>query len=221
MKEKLEAALRENERLKAQNRSLARDLAAASRRGTEAHHLAHHDVLTGLPNRLLLKQRLQRAISAARERQRQLALLFIDLDHFKLVNDRLGHAIGDRVLTIVGSRLLTTIRTSDVACRYGGDEFVVLLSDVADVAVIGAVVEKVRARLEGSYGIDGNAVQIRASIGVALYPSHGDRWDALLSHADASMYQSKAARSSRGEDKAVQPSASRQCAHDTAGVTTR
>jgi diguanylate cyclase (GGDEF)-like protein len=222
MNEKLEAALRENDRLKAQNQSLARDLAAASRRGTEAHHLAYHDILTGLPNRLMLMQSLQHAILEARERRQQLALLFIDLDHFKLVNDRLGHAIGDRVLTIVASRLLTTIRASDIACRYGGDEFVVLLSDIADIEVVRAIVDKILACLEGPYVIDGNDVHMRASIGFALYPSHGDRCDALLSHADASMYQSKAARSSRGDDKAVPTSAPPQSPHaDPAGPTTR
>jgi diguanylate cyclase (GGDEF)-like protein len=203
IKKKLEAALRDNDRLNAENRSLTRDLAAASRRGIEAHHLAYHDVLTGLPNRLMLMQRLQRAILEAHELQRQLALLFIDLDHFKLVNDRLGHPIGDRVLTVVASRLLATIRTSDIACRYGGDEFVVLLPDIADSAVVGAVVEKMRVHLEDPYGIDGNDVHIKASIGFALYPSHGDHYDALLSHADASMYEAKAARSRRGADDAV------------------
>ena len=203
IRKKLKAALRDNDRLKTENQSLARDLAAASQRGNEAHHLAYHDVVTGLPNRLMLMQRLQHAILEARDARRQLALLFIDLDHFKLVNDSLGHAIGDRVLTVVASRLLATIRTSDIACRYGGDEFVVLLSEIADAADVGAVVEKMRVRLGNPYAIDGNDVHIRASIGFALYPAHGDHYDALLSHADASMYETRAARSSRGDGDAM------------------
>jgi len=197
IEEKLQAAQRENDCLKTRNQSLAQELAAASQRGTEAHHLAHHDGLTGLPNRLLLMQRLQNGISEACQSQSQLALLFIDLDRFKFVNDRLGHTVGDKLLTIVATRLLAAIRTGDIACRYGGDEFVVLLSDIGDASVVGVIAEKVRTRIEGCYGIDGNDIHIRASIGFALYPAHGEHCDALLKHADASMYQSKAERSSR------------------------
>lgn len=194
IEEKLRTARRENECLKARNQRLARALADAAQRGTAAHHLAHHDVLTGLPNRLLLMQRLQDSIAEAFERQRQLALLFIDLDRFKGVNDRLGHIVGDKLLTIVASRILATIRAKDIACRYGGDEFVVLLSDIGDAAAVGSIAEKIRERIDGCYGIDGNEVHISASVGFALYPAHGDHCDALLSYADASMYRSKSAR---------------------------
>jgi diguanylate cyclase len=194
IEEKLRTARRENECLKARNQRLARALADAAQRGTAAHHLAHHDVLTGLPNRLLLMQRLQDSIAEAFQGQRQLALLFIDLDRFKGVNDRLGHIVGDKLLTIVASRILATIRAKDIACRYGGDEFVVLLSDIGDAAIVDSIAEKIRERIDGCYGIDDNEVHISASVGFALYPAHGDHCDALLSHADASMYRSKSAR---------------------------
>jgi len=197
VEERLRIASRENECLKARNRQLAQALADASQRGSAAHHLAHHDVLTGLPNRLLLMERLQDSISAAFQGHGQVALLFIDLDHFKYVNDRLGHVVGDKLLTIVASRILAAIRADDIACRYGGDEFVVLMSNIRDAELVASIADKIRERIDGCYGIDDNQVRISASIGFAVYPTHGDHCDALLSHADASMYRSKAARHDR------------------------
>ena len=194
VEEKLRAAARENALLKSRNRQLARALADASQRGTAAHHLAHHDVLTGLPNRLLLMARLRDSISIASTGQSQVALLFIDLDDFKYVNDRLGHTVGDKLLTIVAARILASIRADDIACRYGGDEFVVLMSKIRDAALVSSIAEKIRERIDGCYGIDDNQVRISASIGFAVYPTHGDHCDALLKYADASMYRSKAAR---------------------------
>jgi len=194
VEEQLRNARRENECLRARNQRLTRAMADVAERGTAAHHLAHHDVLTGLPNRLHLMQRLSECIGDGRQRQRQFALLFIDLDRFKFVNDRLGHTVGDKLLAIVGLRILAAIRSEDLACRYGGDEFVVLLSGIGDAAIAGSVVEKIRDRIDGCYGIDDNAVRISASVGMALYPAHGNHSDALLRHADASMYRSKAER---------------------------
>lgn len=192
-------ASRENELLKSRNRQLARALADASQRGTAAHHLAHHDVLTGLPNRLLLMKRLHDSISAASHEQCQVALLFIDLNDFKCVNDRLGHTVGDKLLMIVASRIVASIRVDDIACRYGGDEFVVLMSQIRDAALVSSIADNIRARIDGCYGIDDNEVHISASIGFAVYPAHGDHCDALLKHADASMYRSKAARYCKSE----------------------
>jgi len=197
VEERLRMASRENECLKARNRQLSQALADAAQRGSAAHHLAHHDVLTGLPNRLLLMERLQDSISAAFQGHGQVALLFIDLDHFKHVNDRLGHVVGDKLLTIVASRILAAIRADDIACRYGGDEFVVLMSNIRDAALVASIADKIRERIDGCYGIDDNEVRVSASIGFAVYPTHGDHCDALLSHADASMYRSKAARRDR------------------------
>lgn len=194
VKEKLRIAKRENEFLKSRNQELIRELADASQRGMAAHHLAHHDVLTGLPNRLLLMARLRDSISTASHGQSQVALLFIDLDDFKHVNDHLGHTVGDKLLTIVAARILASIRADDIACRYGGDEFVVLMSKIRDSALVSSIAEKIRERIDGCYGIDEKEVRISASIGFAVYPTHGDHCDALLKHADASMYRSKVGR---------------------------
>ena len=199
VEEKLRAANRENLILKSRNRQLARALADASRRGTAAHHLAHHDALTGLPNRLSLMTRLRDSISIASNGESQIALLFIDLDDFKEVNDRLGHTVGDKLLTVVAHRLVAAIRVDDIACRYGGDEFVVLMSQIRDSKLVDSIAEKIRERIDGCYGIDNNEVCISASIGFALYPTHGEHCDALLQYADASMYRSKAARRTRTE----------------------
>jgi diguanylate cyclase (GGDEF)-like protein len=174
-----------------------------------AVRVAHHDSLTGLPNRLLLIRRLQRGIASAFQRQHQLALLFIDLDGFKVVNDRFGHAIADRLLTIVAARFVACVRTGDLACRYGGDEFIALLTNLKDAAVAVGIAEKIREHLGQRYMIDGNEVHITASIGVAVYPADGERYDALLNCADAAMYRDKAARRARAAS----------C--DTAWTTTR
>ena len=199
VEERLDAARRENEHLKNRNRQLARALADAKQRGIEAHRLAHHDALTGLPNRLLLIERLQDGISTALRNGRKLVLLFIDLDHFKCVNDRFGHAAGDKLLVIVASRILSGIRANDTAFRYGGDEFVVLMSDIGDAEAAGSIAEKIRGRIAGRYGIDDKEVEISASVGLAVYPEHGDHRDALIRHADASMYRCKADRTIHGE----------------------
>jgi diguanylate cyclase (GGDEF)-like protein len=193
-KQQLRDVQRENQNLKARNERLARALADASIRGTEAHRLAHHDELTGLPNRLALMERLQLAIATAAQQQRKLALLFMDLDGFKTVNDRFGHAIGDQLLSAAATRISTCIRTNDVACRYGGDEFVVLLSDVHDPSIAVGIAAKIRAHINERYSINGQELQITASIGLALYPADGDCSEALLSCADASMYRSKSVR---------------------------
>lgn len=199
VEERLDAARRENDNLKNRNRQLARALAAARQRGSEARHLAHHDTLTGLPNRLLLMERLQEGISTAARRGRKLVLLFIDLDHFKRVNDRLGHAAGDELLVIVASRILGGLRAEDIAFRYGGDEFVVIMSDIGDGEIVDTIADKIRQRIDGRYGIDDREVNISASIGVAVYPANGDHCDALIRHADASMYHCKAVRAVHAE----------------------
>ena len=188
--------LRENENLKSNSEYLMKALDATSRRAVAAQRVAHHDGLTGLPNRLLLIKRLQLAIRKASSRHRQLALLFIDLDGFKIVNDRYGHVIADRLLSAVGARIATSVRAEDLACRYGGDEFIALLSDVDDAEVASIVAEKIRKHIGESYSIDGMEIHITASIGLALYPADGQQYDALLNRADAAMYVDKASRMS-------------------------
>jgi diguanylate cyclase (GGDEF)-like protein/PAS domain S-box-containing protein len=155
-------------------------------------HLAQHDALCGLANRALLNDRLSHGITAAERHRGKLAVLFIDVDRFKQVNDSLGHAIGDRLLQAVAQRLLACVRHSDTVGRLGGDEFVVILSEVAhsEDAAIGA--DKIRATLSRPYDIDEYDVHITASIGIATYPDDALDADTLLKHADAAMYHAKA-----------------------------
>ncbi len=194
---RLDAALLGQQRLRVENARLVRSLESASRRAATAQRIARQDSLTGLPNRLFLIERLQGAIAAAGQRRHRLALLFIDLDGFKAVNDALGHLVADRLLAAVASRIAACVRTDDIACRYGGDEFVALLTNLSDASVAIGVSEKIRGHIAESYMIAGHEIRITASIGLAVYPDEGDRWGALLSHADAAMYRDKAARSSR------------------------
>lgn len=184
----------ENEILKMDNDRLHRRLAELARTAVVAHRLAHQDDLTGLPNRRQLIKRLQWAIANARERQRQLALLFIDLDEFKGVNDRFGHSIGDQLLAIVASRIAACVRSDDIACRFGGDEFVALLPNIGDVSVALRVAHHVDERIGRGYRIDSKDIRITASVGLAIYPRDGETYDQLLSHADADMFGCKTAR---------------------------
>lgn len=184
----------DNDILHLKHEQLLRNLASVSRRAVVATRLAHHDGLTGLPNRLLLIKRLQRAIADARERKLLLALLFIDLDGFKAVNDRFGHRVGDRLLSVVGARIASCVRADDIACRYGGDEFVALLCNLDDPDVAGRTSQEIRENIGRRYLIEDRAIQVTASVGVAVYPADGTSYDALLSHADAEMYCAKAAR---------------------------
>jgi diguanylate cyclase (GGDEF)-like protein len=193
---RLDAALQVQKRLRTENARLLRSLEAASRRAAIAQRMARQDSLTGLPNRLFLIERLQGAIAAAGQRHRRLALLFIDLDGFKAVNDEFGHAVADRLLAAVGSRIAACVRTDDIACRYGGDEFVALLTNLGDASIANRVSQKIREHVAESYTISGHEIRITASVGLAVYPDAGDRWGALLRHADAAMYRDKSVRRS-------------------------
>ncbi len=165
----------------------------SERRRVEEHirHLAQHDMLTGLPNRALFSDRLQLALAVARREQRQLAVLFIDLDRFKPVNDHLGHRAGDLLLKEVAPRMLGCVRESDSVARIGGDEFVILLRGVDNADAALGVAEKIRHSLARPYLVAGHALRISASIGVALYPEHGGDENELAKHADIAMYQAK------------------------------
>jgi diguanylate cyclase (GGDEF)-like protein/PAS domain S-box-containing protein len=153
--------------------------------------LAQHDFLTDLPNRMLLNDRLTQAISYARRRGSHLAVLFVDLDRFKLVNDSLGHAIGDRLLQSVAERLVTCVRSSDTVSRQGGDEFVVLLSQVEHAEDAAITARKVLTALSVPHSIALPALQVTASIGVSIYPDDGLDGDALIKGADVAMYRAK------------------------------
>jgi diguanylate cyclase (GGDEF)-like protein/PAS domain S-box-containing protein len=154
--------------------------------------IAQHDFLTDLPNRMLLNDRLTQAIALARRRGNHLAVLFVDLDRFKLVNDSLGHAIGDQLLRSVAERLVTCMRSADTVSRQGGDEFVVLLSHIEHAEDAAASARKVLTALSEPQGIAREALQITASIGVSIYPDDGHDGEALIRRADAAMYRAKA-----------------------------
>ena len=157
----------------------------------QMRHFAYHDELTGLPNRSLLLDRLNQAVAQAARRQGRAAVLMVDLDGFKSVNDRFGHAIGDELLQHVGQRLLSSTRHADTISRYGGDEFVVLLPDVDGKDSATEVAQKIHLRLAEPFVISGRAIAMTACIGIAVYPGDGETPDALLERADSGMYQAK------------------------------
>jgi diguanylate cyclase (GGDEF)-like protein/PAS domain S-box-containing protein len=157
------------------------------------HNLAHYDALTGLPNRTLLSDRLQQAITAAKRERSNMALMFIDLDKFKPVNDTLGHHIGDLLLKEVAKRMQDCLRESDSAARIGGDEFVVLLPLIEAESDAVEVAEKIRHALNLPFELAGHSLNISSSIGVAVYPEHGSDEKSLLKNADTAMYYAKGA----------------------------
>ncbi len=154
-------------------------------------HLAHHDVLTGLPNRLLLQDRLAQFCKRAKREEHYFAVVFIDLDKFKKINDSLGHAVGDSLLKKVAKRLTNSIRSCDTVSRMGGDEFVLLLDAVRDKKQVGKVVEKILESVSGCYELDQVQVELAVSAGVAIYPEDGDSAESLMKHADTAMYRAK------------------------------
>ena len=155
-----------------------------------SHH-AQHDFLTGLPNRLLLTDRLTQAIALSRRHGNKVALLFLDLDHFKLVNDSMGHVIGDNLLQSVAQRLTASVRTSDTICRLGGDEFVVLLSEIEHVDAATYCAEKLLAAVTVPHLIGGLEVHVTVSVGISVCPDDGRDAEAMLKNADMAMYHAK------------------------------
>ena len=157
-------------------------------------HLAHHDALTGLPNTLLLHARLEHAMAHANREGKSVAVVFIDLDRFKYVNDNLGHPIGDALLKEAAQRLCATLRKEDTVARLGGDEFILLLEQLDGAADAVPVVEKVLQQLEKPFYIAGHELMISGSMGIALYPSDGTDITTLLKNADSAMYTAKKER---------------------------
>lgn len=170
---------------------VTRDISGRRQIEERIRHMAQHDMLTGLPNRTLFSDRLHHALSIARRDKQPLAVMFIDLDKFKPVNDKLGHATGDVLLKEVAARMLEHLRESDTVARIGGDEFVVLLRNVDDPQNALAVAEKIRTALCRPFSIAGHHINISASIGIALYPEHGADELELSKNADFAMYQAK------------------------------
>ena len=179
--------------------AFVRDISERRRGEEQLAYLAYHDPLTGLPNRLMIEQELDLALARARRAGGAAALMFVDLDEFKEVNDRLGHAAGDRLLTAVAGRLRGVLRSTDVLARQGGDEFLVLLADLADDAALAAesVGAKLLEALRDPFVVAGTEVRTGASIGVSLYPVDAADTEALMRHADAAMYEAKSAGGGR------------------------
>ena len=154
-------------------------------------HLAHSDALTGLPNRVLLLDRLSQAMANANRHGRRLALLFIDLDRFKNINDSLGHFVGDKLLQEVAERLIRCVRHMDTVSRQGGDEFIILLSEIENADVVADIAEKLLAVVAAPYVIDGHGLSVTHSIGISIYPDDGENLETIIKKADTAMYKAK------------------------------
>jgi diguanylate cyclase (GGDEF)-like protein len=159
----------------------------------EFEHLARHDMLTGLPNRRLFQDRLDHALARARRSGKKLALLFIDLDRFKEINDQIGHDAGDAVLKAVATRLAATTREADTVARLGGDEFVVLLDDPSSHDQVASIAQKLLDGLKPEIQFQSHVLHAVASIGISQYPQDGETATEILANADRAMYQAKAA----------------------------
>ena len=177
--------------LEIENCRLRAALAELAHKEAESSYLAYHDSLTALPNRRLLIDRFRQASFHADRHQEQVALLFIDLDRFKRVNDNCGHVVGDKVLQTVATRIQTVIRATDTACRYGGDEFVVMMPEIASAAIAVDLADKIRHHLGQRYVIDALVIELNASVGFAVYPRDGHVLEALVGHAGAAMQRVK------------------------------
>ncbi len=189
--QRLEAALGQINALRKQDAVLRQEVDRLAQAVLQARQFAHHDPLTGLPNRLLLLDRFKQAAARADRQHKQVGLLFLDLDGFKGINDVFGHAAGDGLLQQVATRLAACIRASDTACRYGGDEFVVLLSEIEGQESAVAAAEKIHAQLAQPYFVNGTAIEVTTSIGMAVYPVDGHECDELIQVSDLAMYRDK------------------------------
>jgi diguanylate cyclase (GGDEF)-like protein/PAS domain S-box-containing protein len=167
------------------------DVSTARALSSKMSHLAQHDSLTDLPNRILLKDRLAQAMTLACRHQKKLALLFLDVDRFKHINDSLGHAVGDRLLQSVAQRLVDLVRSSDTVSRQGGDEFVVLLSEMTHSQDAAVVAEKILLTLATPHRIEQHELHVTASIGIVTYPDDGTEAETLMKNADFAMYHAK------------------------------
>ena len=168
-----------------------RDISERKAAADHIHHLAHYDILTDLPNRSLLSDRLQQSISTCKRERKTLAIMFLDLDMFKNINDEHGHAMGDLLLKEVAIRIQLCLRESDTAARVGGDEFVILLPSIESEQTAFIVAEKIRIALKQPFEIDGHSLRISTSIGISIYPDHGNEEKVLLKNADTAMYLAK------------------------------
>lgn len=170
----------------------AQQMAEAAEQATaQISHMAEHDILTGLPNRTLMTDRLVQSIMHAKRYGKQVALMFLDIDHFKHINDSLGHEVGDKLLQSVASRLQTAVRLSDTVSRHGGDEFVILLNEVAGKEDIIQIAEKLSHAMVEPHQISGNSLRVTVSIGISIFPDDGKDAKNMIKNADIAMYQAK------------------------------
>jgi diguanylate cyclase (GGDEF)-like protein/PAS domain S-box-containing protein len=169
------------------------DITELRRMDARIHHMAFHDLVTGLPNRALLVDRLEHYLEVTKREERNLAVMFCDLDRFKYVNDTLGHDSGDELLKAVSARLLATVRGTDTVCRLGGDEFVFLLDNPSDEAEVAQVAQRIIAAVNRPLELSGKPARVGASIGIAMHPLDGDTSAGLMKNADTAMYAAKAA----------------------------
>jgi diguanylate cyclase (GGDEF)-like protein len=156
--------------------------------------LANHDALTGLPNRMLLMDRMEQLLTRMRRQERHLAVMFLDLDDFKQVNDTYGHEVGDRLLKFVAERLRAVVRADDTVARMSGDEFIVLIESVESQEALEGVQQKIQEKLSEGFLLEGQLIRVQTSMGIALFPEDGDNPEALIKQADKRMYADKQAR---------------------------
>ena len=184
------------------------DVSAARAMSQQMTHSAQHDVVTNLPNRMLLHDRISQSISLARRQHRPLAVLFLDLDRFKYINDSLGHAVGDQLLQSVAKRLLAGVRNSDTVSRQGGDEFVILLSEISHPEDAATSARKILLSLNAPHSIEGHDLDIAGSVGISIYPGDGEDAETLIKNADTAMYHAK--ESGRNNFQFFKPEMNRQ-----------
>jgi len=167
------------------------DITERKRAEETIKHLAYHDDLTGLPNRRLFNDRLTLALAHAQRSQQKLAVMLLDLDHFKEVNDTLGHSVGDQLLQVVSKRLASLLRKGDTVARMGGDEFMLLLPEIAGGEGAAEVAQKILEAFREPFILDDHEIHVTTSIGIALYPEDGEDGDTLMKNADIAMYRAK------------------------------
>ncbi len=167
------------------------DASSYKEKEARIHFLAHHDALTGLPNRTLLQDRLDQAVSKAKRDGDKIAILFIDLDRFKVINDTLGHHVGDMLLKEVAHRLNAAVRDSDTVCRQGGDEFIIVLPELEEMSNVAHVAQKILESISNEFLLEGEHLKVTPSIGISIFPDDGERIDVLIKNADTAMYHAK------------------------------
>lgn len=195
MQEQVRTAQREIVRLGDSNKRLRHELVSLARRGgAQAHYDGYHDELTCLPNRRLLLDRLDQAMGQASRQHKQVLLLLLDLAGFRAINDAFGHGFGDKLLQAVAERLVACVRSADTACRYGGDQFVVMLPEIDGEERCANMEEKIRARMAAPYLVNGIEARIDVSIGTAVFPVDANDHNGLLTQAIIAMHRAKTAR---------------------------